>query len=146
MEVCGSDGKIIHDSLSHGETVSLAGDRTGVESTYRSIVHYHVGKIQWNEMIKVSVSTDHFAGSHLRFTFRHCSRNDVKERSQPFAMAFLKLVNSFDGTALKDDKHDLCVYKIEKSGRDFENGKYLGLEEYRDKMFLDKKHVSKEYG
>ena len=162
MQVCDSKGNVVPDSLSHGETVVCSRDaaslsitdienpsidRPGLESTYRSVVHYHVGKIQWNEVIKVSVKTEHFSGSHLRFTFRHCGRNDVKERSLPFAMSFLKLVNNFDGTALKDGPHDLCVYKIEKTGRDFENAKYLALEEYRTNAeSLEKKQVTKDYG
>ena len=70
----------------------------------------------------------------------------MKERSLPFAMAFLKLVNNFDGTALKDGSHELCVYKIEKSGKDFENGKYLGLEEYQKNQYLEKKQVKEQYG
>ena len=149
MQVCDNRGNVIPDSLSNGETVNCTTDpstrdsqnieNSGLESTYRSVVHYHVGKLSWNEVIKVSVKTEHFSGSHLRFTFRHCGRNDVKERPPPIAMAFLKLVDVYAGTALKDGAHDLCVYKIEKNGKAFETGKYLNLDEYREKAsYLDK--------
>ena len=151
MEVCDAKGNVVPDSLSGGETAAYIPlgesrdhqniDSSGLESIYRTVVHYHVGKITWNEVVKVSVSTEDFSGCHLRFTFRHCGRNDVKNRSAPIALGFLKLVNTFDGTALKDGEHSLCVYKIEKNGQDFENGKYLNerMEELRDKtQYLEK--------
>ena len=154
MQVCDNQGNVIPDALSHGETVNCTTDPTtrhsqqngssGLESTYRSVVHYHVGKITWNEVVKVSVKTEDFSGAHLRFAFRHCGRNDVKERPPPIAMAFLKLVNTFDGTAIKDGQHDLCVYKVEKHGRDFENGKYLGEEELREKANYKDKSERKQ--
>ena len=151
MQVCDSQGNVVLDSLSHGETIIFCNNPTmthmgslevaGLDSTYRGLVYYHVAKrlkIQWNETVRVSVNPDTFSGSHLRFTFRHCSRNDIKERSLPFAMAYLRLIDS-DGMALRNGTHELCVYKIEKNGREFENAKYLELEEYKEKMFLDNK-------
>ena len=163
MQVCDTSGNVVADSLSCGETAVCSNpdgsirdshniDSSGLESVYRTVVHYHVGRITWNEVIKVSVSTEQFSGCHLRFTFRHCGRNDAKQRPLPVALGFLKLVNPFDGTALKDGEHYISVYKIEKNGQEFENGKYLNekMEEYRDKMvYIDKnekKQIKDQYG
>lgn len=44
---------------------------------------------------------------------RHRSSNASKEKSAPWALAFLKLVNDHDETAVRDGLHDLLVYKIE---------------------------------
>ena len=140
MQVCDSQGNILPDSLSHGETISCNDsskhstknrDSIGLQSTYHSLVYYHLAKISWNEIVKISLNPDKFCGSHLKFIFRHCSRNDVKERPAPFAMAYLRLVDA-NGTTLRNGNHDLCVYKVEGNGRDFEKAMYLGFEEYRD--------------
>ena len=140
MQVCDDKGDIVPDSLSHGEIASCNDSSKpdtknrgsiGLESVYRSLVYYHLAKINWNEVVKISVNPDKFCGSHLKFTFRHCSRNDVKERPAPFAMAYLRLVDS-TGTTLRNGNHDLCVYKVERNGRDIENAMYLDSGEYRD--------------
>jgi hypothetical protein len=51
---------------------------------------------------------------HLRFTFKHRSRNEAKEKQgpTPWALAYLKLVNDTNGTTVKDGYHDLLVYKV----------------------------------
>ena len=53
---------------------------------------------------------------HLRFTFKHRSRNEAREKlgPAPWALAYLKLVNDSNGTTVRDGVHDLLVYKIEK--------------------------------
>ena len=146
MEVCDSRGHVVPDSISSGEIVACNHEARlsqnlgseGLESAYRTCVHYHVGDIQWNEIVKVSVSTERFSDCHLRFTFRHMGRNDVKDRPKPIALAFLKLVN-IDGTAIEDSDHSLCVYKIEKNNTTFESGTYLDLIELAQKIqSLDK--------
>jgi hypothetical protein len=50
----------------------------------------------------------------LRFTFKHRSRNEAKEKlgPAPWALAYLKLVNDTNGTTVKDGYHDLLVYKV----------------------------------
>ena len=150
MEVCDESGQVVPDSLSSGESVACNEEArksqnlgtSGLESAYRTCVLYHVGKIEWNEVVKVSVGTEHFSGCHLRFTFRHMGRNDVKDRPKPIALAFLKLVNIFDGTAVRDGDHNLCVYKIEKGNTEYENGSYLSLQEYSSTVLqLDKKDL-----
>ena len=149
MEVCDSRGHVVPDSVSSGEMVACNQEARlsqnlgsgGLESVYRTCVHYHVGRIEWNEVVKVSVSTEHFSDCHLRFTFRHMGRNDVKERPKPIALAFIKLV-SLDGTAVIDDDHSLCVYKIEKNNTTYENGSYLNLHEFaRTIQSLDKNDI-----
>ena len=104
MEVCDGSGKALLESLSSGESVACNEEArqsqnlssSGLEQVYRTCVLYHVGKIEWNEVVKVSVNTEDLSGCHLRFTFRHMGRNDVKERPKPIALAFIKLVNIFD--------------------------------------------------
>ena len=65
---------------------------------------------------------------HLRFTFKHRSRNEAKEKlgPAPWALAYLKLVNDTNGTTVKDGYHDLLVYKVEKKF-DLSNPTYLDL-------------------
>ena len=150
MEVCDGSGKALLESLSSGESVACNEEArksqhlssSGLEHVYRTCVLYHVEKIEWNEVVKVSVNTEDLSGCHLRFTFRHMGRNDVKERPKPIALAFLKLVNSFDGTAVRDGDHNLCVYKIEKGNTEYENGSYLCLKEYSSTVLqLDQKDL-----
>ncbi|QQP35522.1 Dedicator of cytokinesis protein 1like [Caligus rogercresseyi] len=106
---------------------------------YSSVVYRHEAKPRWNEVIKISVPVDRFAHSHLRFLFRHRSRNEGKEKSFPWAFAFLKLVNEMDGTALKNGQHELLVYKMEKKF-DGSNKAYLSelphlkINQYRFKL------------
>lgn len=127
VEVCDVSGKVLPNALSHGVGSFLSGD-TGLTnddggigcnevlcSSYRSVVYYHDGKPKWNELVKVVVRADQFAGTHLRFTVRHRSRHDTKDKTvAPYAVAFLKLVKEEDGTAVKDGVHELIVYRLDK--------------------------------
>ncbi len=79
VEVCDAEGKLLEDCLSGG--VAGGGSTT---SRYHTVVYYHDGKPRWNEVVRVTVPADLFAGTHLRFTFRHRSRNDAKEKSAPW--------------------------------------------------------------
>jgi dedicator of cytokinesis protein 1 len=104
-EVCDAKGQIVRASVSLGVGSEL-------KANFTSLVYYHEGKPRWNEVVRVTLPADQFAICHLRFTFRHRSRRN--EKSIPWAMAFMKLVSDHDGTAVKDQVHDLLVYKIEK--------------------------------
>jgi hypothetical protein len=70
----------------------------------------------------------------LRFTFVHRSSKS-KEKCVPWAMAYLKLVHDIDKTAVRDDTHELLVYKVEKKF-DFDQSSYLELPYLRQKQFM----------
>ena len=82
-------------------------------SEYRSTIYYHEDKPRWCETIKICVSIDEFKTAHLKFTFKHRSSTEAKDKAEkPFAMSFVPLMQS-NGTTLKDNLHDLLVYKID---------------------------------
>lgn len=77
------------------------------------MIYYHEDKPQWHETFKIAIGIDEFKTSHLRFTFKHRSSNEAKDKSEkPFAMSYVKLMQE-DGTTLKDAKHSLVVYKLD---------------------------------
>ncbi|WAR21521.1 DOCK2-like protein [Mya arenaria] len=65
------------------------------------------------QTLEVAVSTEaEFRGLHLKFLFKHKSRNESKDKNEKaFAMAFVKLLNK-NGTTLQDGDHDLLLYKV----------------------------------
>ena len=127
IEVCNDQGIPIPESISGGVGVAT-GD------VFKSVVFYHESRPKWQEVTKVMIPVDMFTGSHLRFLFRHRSRNVSKENSAPWAMAFLKLVQERDKTALCDGSHDLLVFKIEKRF-EFETGSYLSMPYLKSDMY-----------
>ncbi|KAL3864490.1 hypothetical protein ACJMK2_006169 [Sinanodonta woodiana] len=108
MVVCNQKGEVIPNVINTG-----CGNGEG-ESSYRSLIYYHEDKPKWFEIAKVSLSTEvEFKGLHLKFLFKHKSTSDAKDKSEkPFAMSFIKLMNK-NGTTLKDEEHELLVYKID---------------------------------
>lgn len=62
---------------------------------------------------QIQVPIEEFKQCHLRFTFKHRSSNETKDRSEkPFALSYVRLMQS-NGTTLPQEKHQLAVYKID---------------------------------
>ncbi|XP_055696670.1 dedicator of cytokinesis protein 1 isoform X2 [Lutzomyia longipalpis] len=119
--VCNEKGVVVSDVITLG-----AGN--GMSSEYKSVIYYHEDKPKWNETFKVQVPIEEFKQCHLRFTFKHRSSNETKDRAEkPFALSYVKLMQS-NGTTLQHMCHKLLVYKIDQKKYDKDSPlNYLSL-------------------
>ncbi|XP_069872785.1 dedicator of cytokinesis protein 5 isoform X1 [Dipodomys merriami] len=80
-------------------------------SEYKSVVYYQVKQPCWYETVKVYIPIDDVTRCHIRFTFRHRSSQESRDKSErAFGVSFVKLMNP-DGTTVQDGRHDLVVYR-----------------------------------
>ncbi|RXG50805.1 Dedicator of cytokinesis protein 1 [Armadillidium vulgare] len=92
---------------------------------YRSVTYHNDPK--WNETFKVALPIEEFRKAHLRFTFKHRSTNELKDKNEkPFALSFVKLIQP-NGTTLLNMDHELLVYKIDNKKWNEDDSSYLRL-------------------
>ena len=127
VKVCNEKAQTIQNCLSFG-----AG--SDPMSEYRSVVYYHEERPKWMETLKISIPIEEFYGGHLKFTFRHRSSNDNKDKTEkPFAMSFVRLMNE-NGTTMSDQSHELLVYKVDHKRFDDSDIAYLKLPSTREEL------------
>ncbi|KAI1293752.1 Dedicator of cytokinesis protein 1 [Halotydeus destructor] len=133
VKVYNEFGKVLDNVIK----VGAGPDPTLSTSEYKSVVYYHEEKPKWMETFKITIPIEEFYESHLRFTFKHRSSNESKDKNEkPFAFAFIKLMNG-NGTTLRDQTHELLVYKIDNkkfSESDQVSSQYLNLPSTRSDL------------
>lgn len=104
--VCDENGNVIPTIITLGAGATML-------SEYKSVIYYHDDKPKWNETFKIQLSIDEFKNCHLRFTFKHRSSNETKDKSEkPFGLSYVRLMQD-NGTTLQHKCHQLIVYKID---------------------------------
>ncbi|KAK2584698.1 hypothetical protein KPH14_007033 [Odynerus spinipes] len=107
--------------------VITLGGGTSVIDEYRSVIYYHEDKPRWCETFKIAVPIDEFKQAHLKFTFKHRSSNEAKDKSEkPFALSYVRLMQR-NGTTLQDIQHELLVYKLDQKKYEEKDISYLKL-------------------
>eukprot|EP01137_Pigoraptor_chileana_P029725 Opistho-2@15256 len=101
------NGEVLPDCISLGSGEKLV-------SEVQSVIYYHSNQPRWNETFRINVSPDRFFKAHLRFYFRHLSSGESRDKNEKnFSFTFLPLISA-DGTTIKDDRHNLAIYKYDK--------------------------------
>lgn len=119
--VCDEKGQIVPSILTLGAGASML-------SEYKSVIYYHDDKPKWNETFKIELPIEEFKNCHLRFTFKHRSSNEVKDKAEkPFGLSYVRLMQD-NGTTLQHKCHQLIVYKIDHKKYDKDTlSQYLKL-------------------
>ncbi|XP_037077483.1 dedicator of cytokinesis protein 1-like, partial [Pollicipes pollicipes] len=127
MRVCDVDGSVMTGAIEAG---------AGCEplEEYRSVVYWHESRPRWAENVKVVLPVGGDCTSHLRFTFKHRSNNEVKDKTEkPFGLAYVNLIQK-NGTTLKNTRHELNVYKVDAKRFDEGDVSYLTLPALRSEL------------
>ncbi|XP_066248093.1 dedicator of cytokinesis protein 1 isoform X1 [Euwallacea similis] len=127
VKVCNEEG------ISIPGVITLGGGVPEIDE-YRSVIYYHEDKPQWHETVKIALRIEEFKSSHLKFTFKHRSSNEAKDKSEkPFAMSYVKLMQE-NGVTLSDALHNLIVYRIDYKKFDEESLEYIKLPCFTSEM------------
>lgn len=101
---------------------------------YHSVIYYHEDKPRWCETFKIAIPIEEFKQAHLKFTFKHRSSNEAKDKSEkPFALSYVKLMQR-NGTTLQDIQHELLVYKLDPKKYEEIDISYLKLPSTRGEL------------
>ncbi|XP_071513992.1 dedicator of cytokinesis protein 2 isoform X2 [Panulirus ornatus] len=120
VRICDEKGNLIPGVIHQG-------CGKGPLDEYHSVTYHHEGKPRWAETFKIALPIEEFKKAHVKFTFRHRSTNDVKDKNEkPFALSFVKLMQS-NGTTLMNTDHELIVYKIDGKKWNDNDWSYLNL-------------------
>ncbi|KAI9334439.1 hypothetical protein BDR26DRAFT_897992 [Obelidium mucronatum] len=106
VQVRTTDGVFIENCISRGFSA--------MESTYESVVYYHSNTPNWSETIRIDLEPQMLEQAHVFILFRQCTSAQDKGERGLFAFAFLPFVRG-DYTVLKDEVHNLCLYKYDKN-------------------------------
>lgn len=107
LEVRRADGSIVADSLYAG------GSGEPPTGQYNSIVYYHNDRPTFGELVKIALPQG-TGDCHLFLSFRHRTREREISNETPFAFAYLPLFAH--NASIKDGKHELILYHMEKAG------------------------------
>lgn len=107
LEVRRADGSIVADSLYAG------GSGEPPTGQYNSIVYYHNDRPTFGELVKIALPQG-TGDCHLFLSFRHRTREREISHETPFAFAYLPLFAH--NASIKDGKHELILYHMEKAG------------------------------
>ncbi|XP_034937564.1 dedicator of cytokinesis protein 1 isoform X2 [Chelonus insularis] len=123
--------------------ITLGGGARFIDE-YRSVIYYHEDKPRWCETFKIEIPIEEFKLAHLKFTFKHRSSNEAKDKSEkPFALSYVRLMQK-NGTTLQDTQHELLVYKLDQKKYEDNDITYLKLPSTRNELnesYVEKKQT-----
>ncbi|KAL0128387.1 hypothetical protein PUN28_003578 [Cardiocondyla obscurior] len=127
VKVCNEHG------ISIPGVMTLGGGASPIDE-YRSVIYYHEDKPRWCETFKIAIPIEEFKQAHLKFTFKHRSSNEAKDKSEkPFALSYVRLMQR-NGTTLQDVQHELLVYKLEQKKYEESDISYFKLPSTRGEL------------